>query len=186
MAGVQVDNQLRHAKYPVLMSAVAPGGNEAALWGVVSKWRESVGGVECFHSIMIAMAPLRVEVEERLVLKLLQFSESLATSAGGGGGHMGAESDSGDYRYVRSMPTSLGPTPVASSTDLTAPEILGGRRPKSLRESSRSNSLWLPAGQLTEGAGAGDGGVGWEGETRRCWAEPAAIRPVGGGGDGEG
>lgn len=103
---------------------------------------------------------------------------------------MGAESDAGEHRYVRSVPPSLGATPVASSVDLTAPEVVGGRsregggggrRRKALRDSSRSSSqLWLTAGQPTEGAGV-DGGSGWEGETRRCWAEPAAICPVGGG-----
>eukprot|EP00850_Spirogloea_muscicola_P020895 SM000230S07331 [mRNA] locus=s230:2545:20707:+ [translate_table: standard] len=83
---LQVDNQLQFATFPVLLSSVPTAGafatlgsfgvsenvkSVAALSILAIKWRQPVGLVDCFQDICITLAPLRLELEECLFLRLL-------------------------------------------------------------------------------------------------------------------
>ncbi|GAQ80498.1 Vacuolar protein sorting-associated protein [Klebsormidium nitens] len=91
VASLQLDNQLRHATYPVLLSTSepetsAPAGatqsselqeRVAALSGRVMHWRRQTGSVDCFRLVSLRVAPLRLEIEERLVARIVEFASAL-------------------------------------------------------------------------------------------------------------
>ncbi|KAG6546751.1 hypothetical protein Mapa_011940 [Marchantia paleacea] len=110
VAWFQVDNQLRYAVYPVMLSvAKSPpimpikadesgreivnvntqqtGGNsrqllqDAAFAMSIARWRKPTGSVVCFQYISMTLEPLRLELEERVVSSLLQLTESISWSA---------------------------------------------------------------------------------------------------------
>ncbi|KAJ7542559.1 hypothetical protein O6H91_09G000500 [Diphasiastrum complanatum] len=101
----QVDNQLRHAAYPVMLSTsfgsselVSAGlGNEnnerlvhnesvnpvhkenMALKLVVAKWRQAAGSVDCFQFIYARISPVMLELEELHFFALVTFMKRLTS-----------------------------------------------------------------------------------------------------------
>ncbi|EFJ34124.1 hypothetical protein SELMODRAFT_439148 [Selaginella moellendorffii] len=99
IALLQVDNQLRHAIYPVLLSTAKSSGilmrdiissewnssrrlaqeksENPALSAIVSKWRHPIGSVHCYQCIYLSIAPLRLQLEERNLSCLLELFKGL-------------------------------------------------------------------------------------------------------------
>ncbi|KAG0604647.1 hypothetical protein M758_10G186100 [Ceratodon purpureus] len=98
IAVIQVDNQLRFAVYPVLLSSTYPHtkldevdnsarvgkdlkpSEGASLSLLVAKWRHPAGSVDCFQCISVRLVPIRLEVEEQVVSSLLSFMDKAMES----------------------------------------------------------------------------------------------------------
>eukprot|EP00249_Psilotum_nudum_P016244 c25743_g1_i1 orf=309-3461(-) len=100
----QIDNQLRHTQYPVMASAgngflstvvdenVASErtleslkcwmgrsfefSGEAAFTMIVLMWRNVAGSFDCFECVNVRVAPMRIQLEEHVVISLLVFFKS--------------------------------------------------------------------------------------------------------------
>ncbi|KAL3675991.1 hypothetical protein R1sor_025939 [Riccia sorocarpa] len=110
VAWFQIDNQLRYAVYPVMLSvANSPpdasitnedagreiidvntpqtsglpfrAAEESAFALSIARWRNPTGSVVCYRYISMRVEPLRLELEERVVSSLLQLTESISWSA---------------------------------------------------------------------------------------------------------
>eukprot|EP01018_Ginkgo_biloba_P017830 Gb_28330 [translate_table: standard] len=106
IASIQMDNQLPHAIYPVMVSidnffnrslafqekikedninfkgdnspdGSYEGSHEAAFYLSAAKWRHMATSVNCFESITVRLAPIRLEFEEQMVSRLVDFVKSI-------------------------------------------------------------------------------------------------------------
>eukprot|EP00268_Persea_americana_P023609 TRINITY_DN23168_c0_g2_i2.p1 TRINITY_DN23168_c0_g2~~TRINITY_DN23168_c0_g2_i2.p1 ORF type:complete len:2954 (+),score=526.87 TRINITY_DN23168_c0_g2_i2:1710-10571(+) len=90
MSSLQIDNQLRNTPYPVILSfednrneTISPTTSKCVcepifhLYG--AKWRKSESSLVSFEYINIRLSPLRIELEEQVLLSVFDFVRS-ATS----------------------------------------------------------------------------------------------------------
>eukprot|EP00850_Spirogloea_muscicola_P014797 SM000108S14241 [mRNA] locus=s108:273586:291541:- [translate_table: standard] len=122
---LQVDNQLQYATFPVLLSSVPTAGafatlgsfgiaenvnSQAALSIVAVKWRQPVGLVDCFQDICLALAPLRLELEERLFIRLLDVMHQILALNGRQETLIEARASDHELPVMASSMTSPSPT----------------------------------------------------------------------------
>eukprot|EP00850_Spirogloea_muscicola_P003009 SM000012S25271 [mRNA] locus=s12:33265:51265:+ [translate_table: standard] len=125
---LQVDNQLQYATFPVLLSSVPTAGaiatlgsfevaenvsSLAALSILAIKWRQPVGLVDCFQDICITLAPLRLELEERLFLRLLDVMHQIL--ALNGRQETLIEARASDYKLPVTSSSMTSPSPRRST-----------------------------------------------------------------------
>lgn len=103
VSSVQFDNQLPHPIYPVMVSnensssgplsfqgkakdnnperpadVICEASPDIAFFISAVKWRHMATSVICFESITVRVAPLRLEFEEHMILRLVDFVKSLS------------------------------------------------------------------------------------------------------------
>lgn len=103
VASIQFDNQLPHPIYPVMVcnenassgplsfqgkakddnleraaDVICEASHDIAFFISAVKWRHMVTSVVCFESVTVRVAPLRLEFEEHMILRLVDFVKSLS------------------------------------------------------------------------------------------------------------
>ncbi|CAM6098991.1 unnamed protein product [Calypogeia fissa] len=184
VAWLQVDNQLRYAVYPVMLSvARAPPESSTVPQGTrtniqpmdsqlksdkalelskdatfsisVAKWSNPAGSVDCFQYIRMRLEPLRLELEERVVSCLLHLLETMSWSA--------FSTDSHIFVAFTSEPWSV----------LHGSQLYGSSRQPFATTPRKYDMVHIPASNIMRFTK-----LVKRLDAYRCWASAVAVEPI--------